>query len=238
MIAAEPESRIFTDAEGTVGEVVRALEFDILFGRLKPRERLVEDHLMARFKAKRHAVRRALDELERMGVVVRAPNRGAAVRDFTAQEVEEIYELRELLQRQAAQRIPLPGDGALVAGLSEIQRRHDAAVAANDLRLVDQVNDAFHKLFFSACGNRHLAEAIAHYYQLTRAMRVYPIADPASLAKLRDEHWAMIRALEAGEREALTRLVVQHLQPSKAAYLAVRRAIDGGVSLNGRNAPG
>jgi DNA-binding GntR family transcriptional regulator len=183
MIRAEADVSAATEAQGTAGEVVRALEFDILFGRLKPRERLVEDQLMARFGAKRHAVRRALDELERMGVVVRAPNRGATVRDFTAQEVEEIYELRELLQRQAAQRMPLPGDGGLIAGLSEIQRRHDAAVAANDLRLVDQVNDAFHKLFFSACGNRHLAEAIAHYYQLTRAMRVYPIADPASLGE-------------------------------------------------------
>jgi hypothetical protein len=37
----------------------------------------------------------------------------------------------------------------------------------------------------------------------------------------------MIRALEGGDREALTRLVVQHIQPSKAAYLAVRRAMDG-----------
>ncbi len=219
-----------SDFEGAAGDVVRALEFDILFGRLKPRERLVEDALMARFKAKRHAVRRALDELERMGVVVRAPNRGATVRDFTAQEVEEIYELRELLQQRAARRMPLPWDGEQVAALCEIQRQHDAAVAANDLRLVDQVNDAFHKLFFSACGNGHLAEAIAHYYQLTRAMRVYPIADPASLEKLRDEHWGMIRALETGDRDALVRLVAQHIQPSKAAYLAVRRAIDAAVS--------
>ena len=40
-----------------------ALEFDILFGRLKPRERLVEDALMQRFGVKRHAVRQALVEL-------------------------------------------------------------------------------------------------------------------------------------------------------------------------------
>ena len=87
-----------------------ALEFDILFGRLKPRERLVEDVLMQRFDAKRHAVRQALAELEHIGIVTREPNRGAAVRDFTAQEVEEICELREILQRRAAQRMPLPAD--------------------------------------------------------------------------------------------------------------------------------
>ena len=209
-----------------VRHVVRALEFDILFGRLRPRERLVEDALMRRFGVKRHVIRRALDELERIGVVVRARNRGAAVRDFTAQEVEEVYELRELLQRHAAERMPLPGDPDHVAALKEIQGRHDAAVAAGDLRAVDQVNDVFHRVFFSVCGNRQLADAIAHYMQLTRAMRVYPMADPVSLAKLRDEHWEMIRALEEGDRAALVRLVVQHLQPSKAAYLAMRRLID------------
>jgi DNA-binding GntR family transcriptional regulator len=212
--------------EPTLGNVVRALEFDILFGRLKPRERLVEDALMARFDVKRHVIRRALDELERIGVVVRARHRGATVRDFTAQEVEEVYELRELLQRRAAERMPLPGGADHVAALKEIQSRHDAAVAAGDLRTVDHVNDVFHEAFFSLCGNRQLAEAIAHYMQLTRAMRVYPMADPVSLAKLRDEHWAMIKALEEGDRAALVGLVVQHLQPSKAAYLAMRRVVD------------
>jgi DNA-binding GntR family transcriptional regulator len=214
------------EAEGSVQDVVRALEFDIQFGRLKPRERLVEDALMARFSTKRHVVRRALDELERMGFIVRAPNRGAAVRDFTAQDVEEIYELRELLQHRAAERIGLPGDPAFVRALTEIQGRHDAAVAAGDLRRVDQVNDAFHRTFFDACGNRQLADAIAHYAHLSRAMRVYPIADPEALRKLRDEHWAMIRAIEAGDRAALLQLVRQHIQPSKAAYLKVRQAMD------------
>jgi DNA-binding GntR family transcriptional regulator len=211
--------------ECTAQEVIRALEFDILFGRLKPRERLVEDVLMARFGAKRHIVRRSLDELERMGIVVRMPNRGAAVRDFTAQEVEEVYELRELLQRQAVERMPLPVSQDHIAALREIQERHDTAVRAADLRTVDQVNDAFHRQFFAACGNSHLADAIAHYAHLTRAMRVYPMLDPDMLAKLRDEHWAMIHALEREDREALKLLVVQHLQPSKAAYLKVRREL-------------
>ena len=160
-----PRSRARSEPDEPVRvkEAVRALEFDILFGRLKPRERLVEDALMARFSAKRHVVRRALDELAQMGIVVRSPNRGATVRDFTAQEVEDAYELRDILQRGATQRMPLPADRSMVAGLTAIQRRHDAAVEAADLRLVDQVNDAFHRLMFGACGNVQLAESIARY---------------------------------------------------------------------------
>lgn len=214
------------EAGPSVEDLVRALEFEILFGRLKPRERLVEDQLIARFGAKRHIVRRALDELTRIGIAVRSPNRGATVRDFSAQEVEEIYELRELLQERAVERMPLPADGQHIAALEAIQCRHDAAIAGNDLRTVDQVNDEFHRLFFSTCGNAHLIQAIAHYAHLSRAMRVYPMSDPATLAKLRDEHWAMIAALGSGDRARLLTLVAGHIQPSKAAYLAVRKAMD------------
>jgi DNA-binding GntR family transcriptional regulator len=212
--------------EPALAEIVRGLEFDILFGRLKPRERLVEDAVMARFGAKRHAVRQAFAELERMGIVVRAPNRGASVRDFTAREVDEIYEMRELLQRRAAQLIPLPVDRGLLAELEAIQARHDRAVEAGNLREIDQINDVFHRTLFAASGNAHLADAIGYYAQLTRAVRLMHIVEPASLARVREEHWAMIEALRAGDRSALVHLVVAHIQPSRTAYLAVRKALD------------
>ena len=53
--------------------VVSSLEEDIVLGRLHPRERLIEDELMRRFAAKRHVVRRALEDLQQMGVVERVP---------------------------------------------------------------------------------------------------------------------------------------------------------------------
>jgi Mn-dependent DtxR family transcriptional regulator len=49
-----------------------------------------------------------LTELELMGMVTRRPNRGAAVRDFTTVEVEQIYFVRELLERAAVEVMPLP----------------------------------------------------------------------------------------------------------------------------------
>lgn len=220
-----------------VADVVTALEFDILFGRLRPRERLVEDALMQRFRAKRHVVRQALFDLERIGIVVRAPNRGAAVRDFTAEEVEEIYELREILQHRAAQRIPLPADPKLLAQLEALQKRHDKAVLARDLRAIDKANEEFHHAFFSACGSAHLLMAIEQYSYLTRAMRLYPLVNPVILDGLRQEHWSMIEALKSGDRKSLIRLVVGHIQQSKKIYLELRREIDasGSVSMAKRS---
>lgn len=218
------------DNDRNVHDVVWPIELDIAFGRLKPRERLIEDALMARFNAKRHIVRRALDELARMGLVVREPNRGVAVRDFSAKEVREIYELRELLQGRAVDIMTLPARPDEIAELKRIQRCHDAAVQARDLRQVDLANDDFHRHFFMLCRNDHLVDAISHYAHLTRAMRVYRLSDPAALASLCDEHWAIVQALERRERETLRALVIAHIQPSKNAYLAIKELSESSLS--------
>ncbi len=171
-------------------------------------------------------VRQALAELERMGIVVRVPNRGAMVRDFSAREVEEIAEIRDILQRRAAQRMPLPGAADLVADLRDAQNRHDEAVATRDPRAIDLANEAFHARLFGACGNAHLSDAVAHYAYLSRAMRLYPMVDPPLLETLRAEHWAMIEAIRSGDRAGLTELVAGHIQHSKKIYLEVRRSLD------------
>ena len=61
--------------------LVLSIKYDIIFGRLRPRERLIEDELALRFGVSRHLIRAAIVELEQLGIVVRRPNKGAMVRD-------------------------------------------------------------------------------------------------------------------------------------------------------------
>src|SRR5262245_43299236 len=72
---------------GREAEVVRALEEDIIFGRLQPGEKLTEDALLARFPVSRHFVRQAIGQLERIGLVIRERNKTASVRMVTPTEV-------------------------------------------------------------------------------------------------------------------------------------------------------
>lgn len=190
-----------------------------MLGRLRPRERLVEEELARHFAAKRHVIRTALAELETLGVVVRQPNRGAAVRDFTAREVEQIYDVREVLERHAAQIIPLPADPDLLARLEEIQARHGKAVDEADLRTVFRANLEFHRVMFGACGNPYLAEQINQLATRAHAIRFYAITDEALVTRARREHCLMIEYLKHAEREKLVEILGEHIRPSKNAYL-------------------
>ena len=210
----------------TLKSVVTALEDDIIFGRLKPRERLTEDALMARFKVKRHIVRQALAELETMGIVIREPYRGAMVRDFSVEEVEEVYQLRTRLQGWAAELIPLPADEALIAELESLHTRYESTPEANDPRTAYLLDNEFHQIVYGACGNRFLTDIIMHLMWLTAAIRSYPRNDPRLQADSVNEHRAIIDALRATDREHLVTLFAEHMLRSKNAYLDTVRFLE------------
>jgi DNA-binding GntR family transcriptional regulator len=216
------------NAESQVGlaEVVCTLEEEIALGQIGPRERLIEEELAQRFDIKRHVVRQALAELETMGVVVRQPNRGAAVRDYSAADVEQLYMVRTLVETCAAGLITLPAPSALVRELTAIHERHRAAVKKGDLRRVFRENLLFHKTFFAACGNASLVEVIEHLAMKAHAIRSYSIGNPDLLVLVCSEHAMMIRLLKGNDRGPLVALVGQHIQPAKNAYLQLGRHLD------------
>lgn len=201
-------------------EVIRRLEEDIIFGRFAPGSRLVEDTLMGRYDASRHFVRQALFQLERQGIVRREKNVGATVRFYSADEVRQIYEVREMLTRQAALMIALPAPAELIDELSELQRRYCAKADARDLRGIHEANDAFHLALFAACGNPYLVQSLRDYMNLTLPMRAKNLADQEGLALSRRQHELMIELLRGRDRWAFAQLCVDHMQFSKSDYLA------------------
>lgn len=210
-----------------VREVTGLLEEDIVLGRLQPRERLVEDDLCERFALKRHVARRVLAELQAMGLAEHTANVGTSVKSFSPDLVRELYEVRTLLEGSAAARMPLPLSEQQLAPLRERQREHDDAVARGDLRAAFHSNLRFHDGLFALCGNGALTEAITEYARRTHPIRSSAFAYPGYLERSRDQHHAMLDALQAGNRRELVRLCREHLLPSRDLYLGPPRETAG-----------
>lgn len=202
---------------------VDSLQEDIVLGRLAPGARLVEEELAERFDTKRHVVREAFGELERIGLIERRRNRGAMVRRLTPDDVNQIYAVREVLERAAAADIPLPIDRVGLAAIEAAQRRHDTAVAAGDAKAVFRANFEFHDALFLACGNPYLAAAIEDFRKKTHVVWSYAIIKPEYFRNAQREHRAMIKALRDGDRKRLVDLCAHHLDISRSAYLETQR---------------
>lgn len=207
------------DGEHDDLSIARAIEEDVIFGRLAPGTRLTEDTLLARFAVTRHFARQALVQLEAMGIVVRERNRGATVRSLTPKQVQEIYAVRELLQRQAALWIPLPAPQSLIDELHAIHAEHGRHIEAGFLRGVHETNDRFHLVLFGACGNEHLVQSIELYMRLSLPVRANSMASTSALQVSHEHHRLMIEMLKGNDNWVLAQLCVDHLQPSKQRYL-------------------
>lgn len=213
MPRTKPESKVADRLAQTLGE-------DIIFGRIAPGTRLVEDPLMARFGATRHSVRRAIAELSRIGLAVSLPNRGAHVRILAPIDVLQLYEVRELLHREAALRIPLPASAEFIATLSSLHADYVRHASHGDFGAAHRANDEFHLALLAACGNAYLLGSIRHYMWLSLPVRAQRTAAAGHSEAAAMDHLEMLRLLGDGDNESLAALCVSHLQAAKRDYMA------------------
>ena len=203
---------------GTLDRLCNAIEVDIVFGIYAGGTRLVEDVLMARFSAKRHHVRDALSQLEGKRLVEKIPNRGAVVVELMPDAVDEIYQVREVLECAAARITPLPAPRNAVSELAALQREHAGAVEEGEFRRVFELNIAFHRAQFALCGNGQLLEAIEDFSRRVHTIRAVKYGDRDHMRAIIGQHLAMVDALGGKDLNAYVEAVRAHLPASPVEY--------------------
>ncbi|WP_214402947.1 GntR family transcriptional regulator [Pseudonocardia lacus] len=149
------------EATSLVELAVRRLRTEILSGALAPGERLVEEQLRTRFGTSRAPLREALRLLGQQGLVEHLPRRGVRVAELSPRDIEELFSLRDVLERFALEcalgggRTP---DPAGLVALADAVAAMDAAVHAGDPLARDAAHRAFHTGLVALAGHRHLFE--------------------------------------------------------------------------------
>lgn len=184
--------------------IAARLEAEIIAGERKPRERLVELDLAARFRVSRAPVREALRLLERDGLVA-SDTRGVHVADVTPQEVADVFEilahLTELYTARAAPHVTTGALGRMRAILAEMT----VAAGDNDVRRYFDLNIDFHAVIREACPNRRLIDLLGALGKPTLRYRHLAMSLPGRLSDSLEEHHRIVAALEAGDAETAGR---------------------------------
>jgi DNA-binding GntR family transcriptional regulator len=192
----------------------------ILDGRLAPGRRLKESDVAQAFRMSRTPVRDALRTLEREGLVVAAPNRGATVRKLTADELRDAYEVRALLEGHAARRAA----EAITEAQLEALRKSCAqfrAIREADAPTIDHVreNAHFHGLVLAACGRPRLCGVARDLTNLPLIYRTYTWYTPAQRVRAERDHERLVEALAARDGDLAERLTRDHLLEGLAVLL-------------------
>jgi len=217
------KAEVFT-ASVSSALVLRKLENAILSGYFKPRERLVERDLLAHYDVSRTIIREVLKMLEGKGLVRITPYRGAIVVDLTAEEVEEIYFLRQKLEAIAARLVVENITRVEIQRLKKLCKELEKHLSKKTDQMIEKDNE-FHRALFQASENSHLNEMIDHLSTKVHMVKFNAWSLPNRIEHSISEHRAMIAALERRDAEAFEKLVIEHLLFSKNSYMAQLKGI-------------
>lgn len=182
--------------------------------------RLAEETISAELEVSRTPVREALHRLTQEGFVTYAPRRGCRVKPLSRQEVEDIFELRCILEplafREACARITAADVQHLADRLDGLEqtaadRQPQAALSADD---------GLHDLFCQRCANRYLRDYLRHLIQLSRPYRSFGADRPEHIRKLHQQRKSILAALRAKKPALAEKLLIRHIREGKKSILA------------------
>jgi DNA-binding GntR family transcriptional regulator len=195
----------------------------IVSGALVPGERIGQENVAGRLGTSLAPVREALRILEREGQVTYRPRRGYIVTELNMDDLEEIYALRALLEREAAfAALPALTEDDLAA-IEQAAADCAAAVKADDVVAELSANRRFHHAILEPAGRPHTQRLIGLLWDQTEAYRALYYNSLAERHESLRAHDRIVGAVVAGDPERLA----AELDAHRERALVVLRGIIG-----------
>lgn len=189
---------------------VDRLRRDILGGRIDPGERLVEEQLTKQLGISRAPLREALRLLAQQGLVEHIPRRGVRVATLSDDDVRELYEVRDVLERHAVTSMPDRPDLTGLRAALEVMR---TATVTDDRLELANAHRRFHVEVVTLGGNRQLValyESILVRIQLYMAVNMRREAEVARAEDGVHRHERLLEAAERGDAEEILAALNAH----------------------------
>lgn len=199
-------------------EVIERLREAILNGRIAPGEQLRENSLAESMGISRGPVREALRRLEREGLVIMRPNRTAVVARLSRQDLEEVFSLRSVLERLAAQyacRNATPADwNEMQTVIDEMARCIAKGITEQQAAELDL---GFHDSLYRASRHQRL---LVCWSDLRPQIHVFLLSRNVADSDFRDVavrgHQEILEAVKERDEKCAVSIIERHLQTGYA----------------------
>ncbi len=201
-------------AADTAYEAVRRM---ILSGEAAPGTRLGETELAETLGLSRTPVREAIQRLGADGLVEVLPHRGARVVLWSARDLEEIFELRTLLEPYAVARAARIGlEAPVLAELRDLCSAMEGAAAEGEVALLARLNSHFHEALIDASGNSRLPGMLTSVMHAPLILGTFHRYDAETMARSMGHHREVVDAITARDPEWAASVMRSHLRAAAA----------------------
>jgi DNA-binding GntR family transcriptional regulator len=222
----EQEVPLVRNASVAATELIREA---ILDGRLAPGERLKEEELARELGISRTPVREALLLLQAEGLVDAAPNRGATVRAHGPEDLDDLYQLRALLEGYAARRAASRISAEAIEQLRASCERFEELRSDTELRELVRENLFFHGTILEVAGSARLESMVRKVIELPLVYKSYVWYSPDQKQISVHYHRQITTALAAGDAERAELVMKEHVFEARDLLVNHLRATAGAV---------
>lgn len=199
--------------------VTETLREAIINGVLKPGERLMEIQLAEELGVSRTPVRESIRKLELEGFVVMVPRRGTYVTDLSIKDINEVYEIRTVLDVLAA---GLAAERITEDELEELERllvQIGECVEQNDMEKLIEYDSLFHDVLYRASRNDRLVGIINNLREQFTRFRGISMQYPGRMQNTVEEHARLVEAIAQRNPDLAQQIAREHMENSEQTLL-------------------
>lgn len=197
------------------GRVFTQLQNDILNGKYAPGESLIETRLSEELGVSRTPIREAIRQLELEGLVQSIPNKGAVVKGVSAQDIEDIYTIRMMIEGLAARWAAEKITPEEMAELQEAVDLEEFYTFKNDANHLLKSDSRFHDIIFKASKSKPLMHMLSNFHLYIQRARNASLESPVRAKAVLEEHKAILQAIMDKDPERAEQLTTQHIKNAR-----------------------
>lgn len=192
-------------------QIFEKIRQDIIDGKYKKGDSLVEQKLAEEFGVSRTPIREAMRQLELDGLVESIPNRGVFVYGINHEDIEDIYQIRRRIEGLAAfwavKRIT-------EEEMKELQNIYDLMefyTAKGNIDQVAELNTRFHEVIFKAAKSKFLKKTLSNFQVYIQWARHASIKVEGRAQAALQEHKAIVEAFHQRDEKSAEMLIMEHI---------------------------
>lgn len=192
----------------------RTIRAKIVSGELAEGERLTEKRLSRDLGLSRTPIREAIGRLTLEGFVERQSGYTTRVARFPEDEVEQIFQIRKMLETYAARRAAkhaTPEDIALLRDILATMRKHTPPRSEEEYQVLTEANEQFHRVIVQAARSPRLTALMTMAFDVGMVVRTYRIYSQTDLERSLHHHTELVDAIATGAPEWAESLMAAHL---------------------------
>lgn len=211
----EFSDKIGEDYKNLGEQVYSELKKMIIFHEIEPGERIIDKHLAEDMGVSRSLVRQAFTILEKEELIDSFPRSGFYVKEISIKEIEEIYDIRKVLEKAATEMAVDNIPEKEIKQVNKIFERAKDDLDQDNVRMFVKADTELHKMIISNCGNNRLIKLINNYNDRFVYYRIVDLSRVKRAKNAYFEHLEIFEAVKNRDVEKAVELMAKHVEHAK-----------------------